>query len=204
MLRHCTDSQAGYSRKTPRRYMAIFRRERQAHHRCDNDRPSEQDRASTGLHRRMVLQIREWTHSGHRQGCARAQTISLPSDYRSKQDASKFDGCYDFGKRLGKLRLRVEKDLRRRKLAATLVLAAVVRLLDNAYFRVGNEQYAKSNKSFGANHAAQPPRAQEGSGGRHALRGKHGIVQEHKITDRSLVGSFASAKICRAKPCSNM
>ena len=65
------------------------------------------------------------------------------SDYRSKQDASKFDNTVRFGKRLAKIRRRVERDLRRRKLARETVLAAVVRLMDTAYVRVGNRRYRR-------------------------------------------------------------
>ena len=49
------------------------------------------------------------------------------ADYRAKQDASKFDGCREFGEALPKLRKQVEKDLKKRKLSRETVLAAVVR-----------------------------------------------------------------------------
>ena len=42
------------------------------------------------------------------------------------------------------------KDLKRRSLSRETVLAAVVRLLDTEHMRIGNEQYARANKSFGA------------------------------------------------------
>ena len=78
--------------------------------------------------------------------------------YRSKRDASKYDGCLEFGQVLPKLRARVERDLRKLKLERDTVLAAVVRLLDREHIRVGNEEYAQANKSFGATTLAQPSR----------------------------------------------
>jgi DNA topoisomerase-1 len=71
-------------------------------------------------------------------------------DYRAAQDAEKFDGCLDFGKQLAKLRKRVERDVGERGLSRERAIASVIRLLDLGVVRVGNESYAKSNKSFGA------------------------------------------------------
>jgi DNA topoisomerase-1 len=76
-------------------------------------------------------------------------TSKPPARNRAKKDASKYDGCREFGEALPKLRRKVEKDLKKRKLVRENVLAAVVRLLDKEYIRIGNEQYARANKSFG-------------------------------------------------------
>ena len=70
--------------------------------------------------------------------------------FRVKRDAAKYEGLLEFGKALPRLRRRVEQDLKKRKLARETVLAAIVRLLDSQHIRIGNEQYAKENKSFGA------------------------------------------------------
>ncbi len=74
--------------------------------------------------------------------------------FRERRDAAKFDGLLEFGKALPRLRRRVEADLRRRNLGRDTVLAAIVRLLDTEHLRIGNEQYAKDNKSFGATRCA--------------------------------------------------
>ena len=107
-------------------------------------------------------------------------------DFTAKRSASKFDGLKDFGKKLPKLRRRVEKDLRRRKTTRETVLAAVIRLLDTEFIRVGNEQYAKDNKSFGA--TTLRSRHISRKGGRMLMRfaGKHGIVHEVTLTDSHL------------------
>ncbi|MDQ2879462.1 MAG: DNA topoisomerase IB [Pseudomonadota bacterium] len=70
--------------------------------------------------------------------------------YREKRDAAKYDRCADFGHALGRLCKTVAADLRKRSLSKDRAVAAVVRLLDAGHIRVGNESYAKDNKSFGA------------------------------------------------------
>jgi len=66
------------------------------------------------------------------------------------------------------------------------VLAAVVRLLDREQMRIGNEEYARNNKSFGA--TTLRTRHLKRTGGQLKMRftGKHGITHEATITDRNL------------------
>ena len=107
-------------------------------------------------------------------------------DYRARQDASKYEGTREFGAALPKLRRRVEADLRHRKLDRDTVLAAVVRLLDQELIRVGNEEYARDNASFGATTLRGRHVRSQGSKMRMRFKGKHGIVHEATITDASL------------------
>jgi DNA topoisomerase I len=108
-------------------------------------------------------------------------------DFRAQQDAAKYDLCAEFGKSLPKLRKRVEADLATCKLVREAVCAAVVRLLDCEHIRVGNEAYAKENKSFGATTIRR--RHVKAFGRRVKMRftGKGGIVRELHITDRRLL-----------------
>lgn len=69
--------------------------------------------------------------------------------YRLVREQSKFDRILRFAAELGNMRAIVQTQLRRRKLDRDKVLATMVRLLDIAYFRPGNECYAKENKSYG-------------------------------------------------------
>ena len=108
-------------------------------------------------------------------------------DFRTKQDAAKFDCCGQFGTLLPKLRLRVEADLRRAGLSKDKAVAAVVRLLDIGQIRVGNEGYAKSNKSFGATTLRKRHAKLTGSRLKLQFRAKSGKMKELTITDRSLV-----------------
>jgi DNA topoisomerase-1 len=69
--------------------------------------------------------------------------------YREFRDLVKFDRMRAFGKVLPRIRRIVSRDLGRRGLPKRKVLAAVVRLLETTYIRVGNEEYAEENGSFG-------------------------------------------------------
>ena len=108
------------------------------------------------------------------------------ADFRTKADATKYEGTLDFGTRLPRLRRRVAADLRKRSLSRDTVLAAVVRLLDTAYIRIGNSQYAKANKSFGATTLRNKHIKKEGRRLKMRFTGKHGIVHDLTITDRTL------------------
>lgn len=108
------------------------------------------------------------------------------ADFRARQDNDKYGRCAEFGAALPRLRRRVAADLARRGLGRETVLAAVVRLLDSEYIRVGNEQYAKENKSFGATTLRSRHVRRERGGLRMRFAGKHGITREVAITDRNL------------------
>ncbi|MEO6360271.1 MAG: DNA topoisomerase IB [Sphingomicrobium sp.] len=107
-------------------------------------------------------------------------------DFRARRDAVKYDGLLEFGKALPRLRRRVEQDLKKRKLVRDNVLAAIVRLLDTHYIRIGNEQYARENKSFGATTLRSRHLRKRGSKLLMRFAGKHGIVHEVKISDSNL------------------
>jgi len=69
--------------------------------------------------------------------------------WREVRDEAKYGKMLLFGKVLPTIREQVEKDLAKPGLPREKVLAAIVRLLESTLIRVGNEEYAKSNKSFG-------------------------------------------------------
>jgi DNA topoisomerase I len=70
-------------------------------------------------------------------------------NWRAVRDENKFERMIAFGVALPKIRQRVARDLRRRGLGREKVLAAMVRLLETTLIRVGNEEYARQNHSFG-------------------------------------------------------
>jgi len=71
-------------------------------------------------------------------------------EWRTRRDAEKFDEMLSFAKDLPSLRKRVAKDLDSGDaLTRERVLACAVRLLDRGFFRIGTEEYAESNESFG-------------------------------------------------------
>ncbi len=106
--------------------------------------------------------------------------------YRLAQDADKYDRCAAFGDALPQLRARLADDLARRTLCSERVIAAVVHLLDLTSLRVGNEEYAAANKSFGATTLRQRHAEPTGRRLRLNYRAKGGARREVTISDRSL------------------
>ncbi len=69
--------------------------------------------------------------------------------WRQRRDAEKFESMIRFARALPKLRRRVAKDLRRKGMPRDKALACAVRLLDLGFFRIGSEDYAEENDTFG-------------------------------------------------------
>lgn len=109
------------------------------------------------------------------------------ADFRAARESEKYDRCAVFGEVLPKLRARVEQDLQMRTLDKERAVAAVIRLLDMGHVRVGNEGYAKENKSFGATTLRK--RHADVKAGKLKLqyRAKSGKTCTLTITDRSLI-----------------
>lgn len=106
--------------------------------------------------------------------------------FREAQEAAKYDRCPVFGHHLPKLRARVEADLKLRGLCKEKAVAAVVRLLDLGSIRVGNEEYAATNKSFGATTLRKRHAKLKGHTLRLQFRAKSGKMRVLTITDGSL------------------
>jgi DNA topoisomerase IB len=69
--------------------------------------------------------------------------------WRERRDRQKFDAMVDFARSLPTLRKQVDADLGRRKISRERVLACAVRLLDRGFFRIGSEDYAEENETYG-------------------------------------------------------
>jgi DNA topoisomerase I len=102
--------------------------------------------------------------------------------YREVRDEAKFDHMLAFGAALPKIRAQVNKDLSRPGLSKGKVVAAIVRLLDETCIRIGNEEYAKANKSFGLSTLRNRHADVRGSTVHFHFNGKS--HQEHDITLR--------------------
>jgi DNA topoisomerase I len=107
-------------------------------------------------------------------------------DYRTAQEAEKFDRTGEFGWLLPKLRKRVEMDLANRQLTRERAIASVVRLLDLGVVRVGNESYAKANKSFGATTLRMRHVSVSGKTVKLRFKAKSGKLAEVAVTDHRL------------------
>src|SRR5204863_5436663 len=69
--------------------------------------------------------------------------------WRAARDEAKYERVIAFGEALPRIRARVDEDLSLPGLPRERVLAAVVRLLETTLIRVGNDEYARANRSFG-------------------------------------------------------
>ena len=107
-------------------------------------------------------------------------------DFRSAREAEKFGGCASFGSLLPLVRKRVEHDLAGRELTRERIVASVVRLLDLGVVRVGNEQYSKANKSYGATTLRQRHAEVTGKTLRLRFRAKSGKLRVLSLTDGHL------------------
>jgi DNA topoisomerase-1 len=70
-------------------------------------------------------------------------------EWRTQRDEAKFERLLDFAGALPKIRRRVRRDLREKDVTHDFVVAVVVRLLETSLVRVGNEEYARDNASYG-------------------------------------------------------
>jgi len=91
-----------------------------------------------------------------------------------------------FGKALPKIRRRVTHDLKLSGLPRNKVLATVVQLLERTFIRIGNEEYARDNKSFGLTTMKDRHVKVKGSKLRFRFRGKSGKEHEVDVTDRRI------------------
>jgi DNA topoisomerase-1 len=186
MLRHSSDAEPGITRKRMGRYWAYF----------DPDGKRITDRAEIDRLNAIGLPpayTDAWfctDPNGHLQATGmdargRKQYRYHPL-FRERRENAKFDGLLEFGKALPKLRRRVELDLKEPTLTRETVLAAVVRLLDTEHIRVGNEEYAKQNKSYGATTLRR--QHLKSNGGKLMMRftGKYGIVHEVPVSGTNL------------------
>lgn len=106
--------------------------------------------------------------------------------WREVRDAAKYDRMLDFAAVLPRIRERVRQDLARSGLPREKVLAAVVRLLEETHIRVGNEEYAKENGSFGLTTLRNHHVDIKGSAIRFSFKGKSGRYHRVSFSDRRL------------------
>lgn len=71
------------------------------------------------------------------------------ASFRAQREEEKFRRVVGFGESLPELRRRVRNDLRDKNLTSARVLAAIVRLMDQGFFRIGNDKSAKSESTYG-------------------------------------------------------
>ena len=106
--------------------------------------------------------------------------------YRTARDSSKFRRMLEFSEILPVLRERVEHDLRAAALSRQQLLATVVWLLDKTLIRVGNDEYAKENHSYGLTTMLRKHAKVTGTLLRFSFRGKSGVEHVVAVDDPRL------------------
>jgi DNA topoisomerase-1 len=185
-LRYVSDEQPGYTRKRKGNDFEYF----------DADGKPVRDEVRLLRIRRLAIPpayTDVWicpSPSGHIQATGRdargRKQYRYHERWREARDENKYDRMVVFGKALPKIRRRVNKDLAQRGLPRNKVLATVVRLLERTFIRIGNEEYAKENKSFGLTTMRNRHVDVAGEKLKFSFRGKGGIKHEVGVKDRRL------------------
>jgi DNA topoisomerase-1 len=191
-LRYITDDQPGFGRKKVRggfRYVdtkgkAITDRDELARIRSLAIPPAYTN-VWIAPHRNAHLQATGRDARGRKQ-------YRYHKRWRETRDETKFDRMIAFAKALPRMRAAVARDLALRGMPRDKVLATVVSLLESTMIRVGNEEYARENDSYGLTTMQEQHVTVRGDAIRFSFRGKSGVDHRVQIHDKRL------AKIVRA------
>lgn len=154
------------------------------------------DRASLARIRRLAIPPaweRVWIcprDDGHLQATGRdargRKQYRYHAQWREVRDETKYGRMAAFGRALPKIRRRVQRDLALAGLPREKILATCVRLLETTFIRVGNEEYAKENSSFGLTTLRTRQVQVNGSKIHFRFRGKSGVEHEIELEDRRM------------------
>ncbi|MBV9121482.1 MAG: DNA topoisomerase IB [Chloroflexi bacterium] len=117
--------------------------------------------------------------------------------YRQVRDEAKYERMLAFAQFLPAIRQRVEEDLRKTGLPREKVLATLIKLLEGTLIRVGNDEYARSNESYGLTTLRDEHARFRGEEVRFTFRGKSGKDHSISLHDRRLA---RIVKQCRDIP----
>ena len=185
-LRYVSDDQPGYTRKPKGDDFEYF----------DTDGKPIRDETRVLRIRRIAIPPAYkdvWicpSPNGHIQATARdargRKQYRYHERWREARDENKYDRMLVFGQALPKIRRRVNKDMGLRDLPRNKVLAAVVHLLGRTFIRIGNEEYARENKSFGLTTMQGRHVDVKGAKLSFSFKGKSGVKHEIDVDDRRL------------------
>jgi len=193
-LRYVSDLASGISRHVAGKHVTY----------CGADGRLIKDQATIGRIKRLAIPP-AWTdvwvcplENGHIQATGRdargRKQYRYHPDWSAVRDGAKYERTIAFGKALPLIRRRVARDLARRRLDRRKVLAAMVRLLETTLVRIGNEEYAKQNHSFGLS-TMRDRHVRIGRGTLHfEFRGKSGKNHEIDLHDPRLASIVRQAQ----------
>jgi DNA topoisomerase I len=185
-LRYVTDSIPGITRRRRGKSFQYF----------DPDGKPVRDKEILARVKSLVIPP-AWTDvwicpraNGHLQATGRDARGRKQSRYhprwREVRDETKYERMKLFGETLPIIRERVEQDLGLPGLPKEKVLATIVRLLETTFIRIGNEEYAKENKSYGLTTLRNKHVDVEGATVKFKFKGKSGKQHEIGLSDRRL------------------
>jgi DNA topoisomerase-1 len=185
-LRYVSDDQPGYARKIKGGDFEYF----------DTDGKPIRDETRLLRIRRLAIPPAYkdvWicpSPNGHIQATARdargRKQYRYHERWREARDENKYERMLVFGQALPKIRRQVNKDMGLRDLPRNKVLATVVHLLGRTFIRIGNEEYARENKSFGLTTMQERHVDVKGATLSFTFRGKSGVKHEIDVNDRRL------------------
>jgi DNA topoisomerase-1 len=185
-LRYVTDEQPGYTRKRKGKSFVYY----------DTEGKLIRDEPRLLRIRRLAIPpayTDVWicpSRCGHIQATGRddrgRKQYRYHERWRAIRDENKYDRIVIFGDALPKIHRRIRADLNLADLPRNKVLATVVQLLERTFIRIGNEEYARQNKSFGLTTMRNHHVEIDGSELRFRFRGKSGVRQEVDLDDRRI------------------
>ena len=185
-LRYVSDEQPGYTRKAKGDDFEYF----------DADGKPIRDETRLLRIRRIAIPPAYkdvWicpSPNGHIQATARdargRKQYRYHERWREARDENKYDRILVFGQALPKIRRQVNKDMGLRELPRNKVLATVVHLLGRTFIRIGNEEYARENQSFGLTTMRNRHVDVRGPKLTFSFKGKSGVKHEIDVSDRRL------------------
>ncbi|HEY1428835.1 MAG TPA: hypothetical protein VGF18_04640, partial [Candidatus Tumulicola sp.] len=114
--------------------------------------------------------------------------------WREVRDAAKYDRLLDFAGALPAIRAALARDLAKHGMPKEKVLAGVVTLLETTLIRVGNEEYARDNQSFGLTTLRNRHARVKGANLRFEFKGKSGLQHKVDLHDRKLARLVAQCQ----------
>jgi len=107
-------------------------------------------------------------------------------EWRAVRDSSSFERMIEFAKALPHIRRVSAQHMKLPGMPREKVLAAVVQLLEKTLIRIGNDEYARTNHSFGLTTLKNKHAKVRGSQIEFKFRGKHGIVHSIELSDPNI------------------
>ncbi len=185
-LRYVNDEQPGYTRKQKGDDFEYF---------DSSGKPITDERRVLRIQRLAIppaytdVWICPWSN-GHIQATGRdargRKQYRYHEKWREARDETKYERMVVFGAALPKIRKRVQEDLALSGLPKNKVLATIISIMERTFIRVGNEEYARENKSYGLTTMRNRHVKVNGAKLRFNFRGKSGVEHQVDVADRRL------------------